>query len=71
MLLNFLVLKIKNLIANGWKSWIKTMNDSVMNNLSIIKNSPFQILWQTGKNYYDQILSKKILFLQILFFFHL
>ena len=37
----------------------KTINDSVMNNLSIIKNSPFQILWQTGKNYYDQILSKK------------
>ena len=35
------------------------MNDSVMNNLSTIKNSPFQILWQTGKNYYDQILSKK------------
>ena len=49
----------KTLLLIGGSLGSKTMNDSVMNNLSIIKNSPFQILWQTGKNYYDQILSKK------------
>ena len=49
----------KTLLLMGGSLGSKTINDSVMNNLSIIKNSPFQILWQTGKNYYDQILSKK------------
>ena len=49
----------KTLLLMGGSLGSKTINDSVMNNLSIIKNSSFQILWQTGKNYYDEILLKK------------
>ena len=59
----------KTLLIIGGSLGSKTMNDSVMNNLSIIKNSPFQILWQTGKNYYDQILSKKDLIPSNIIFF--
>jgi len=36
------------------------MNEGILNNLSIIRESSFQVLWQTGDYYYDHILSKNI-----------
>jgi len=59
--INFFGLKNKKkiLLIIGGSLGSKTINDSILNNLSKIKNSPYQILWQTGKNYYDEILLKK------------
>ena len=48
----------KTLLIIGGSLGSKTINESVLNNLSKIKKSPYQVLWQTGKNYYNDILLK-------------
>jgi len=50
----------KTILILGGSLGAKSINDGVINNLSLIRESSFQILWQTGNYYYDKILSKKI-----------
>ena len=49
----------KTILIIGGSLGAKTINDSVLLNLSLIKNSSFQILWQTGQNYYEEIMLVK------------
>lgn len=51
--------KKKTILILGGSLGAKTINDSVLDNLSLIKESPFQILWQTGQNYYRDIILHK------------
>ncbi len=51
--------KKKTILILGGSLGAKTMNESVLENLSLIKESDYQILWQTGKNYFDKISSQK------------
>ena len=46
--------KKKTILILGGSLGAKTMNESVLENLSLIKESDYQILWQTGKNYFDK-----------------
>ena len=50
----------KTILVLGGSLGARSINEGVLNNLSIIRESSFQLLWQTGDYYYDHILSKKI-----------
>ena len=50
----------KTILVLGGSLGAKSINEGILNNLSIIRESSFQVLWQTGDYYYDHILSKKI-----------
>ena len=50
----------KTILVLGGSLGAKSINDGVINNLSLIRETSFQVLWQTGDYYYDKILSKKI-----------
>ena len=52
----------KTILIVGGSLGAKTINDSVLKHLDIVKSSGMQFIWQTGKYYYQQIvaeLSKK------------
>ena len=50
----------KTILVLGGSLGAKSINEGILNNLSIIRESSFQVLWQTGDYYYDHILSKNI-----------
>ena len=50
----------KTILVLGGSLGAKSINDGILNNLSLIRESSFQVLWQTGGYYYDKILSKNI-----------
>lgn len=45
----------KTILIVGGSLGAKTINDSVLRNLDIVKRSGMQFIWQTGKYYYEQI----------------
>ena len=45
----------KTILVLGGSLGAKSINDGILNNLSLIRESSFQILWQTGKYYYEEI----------------
>ncbi|MBR5085358.1 MAG: undecaprenyldiphospho-muramoylpentapeptide beta-N-acetylglucosaminyltransferase [Prevotella sp.] len=52
----------KTILIVGGSLGAKTINDSVLKHIDIVKNSGMQFIWQTGKYYYQQLaeeLSKK------------
>ena len=38
----------------------QSINEGILNNISLIRESSYQVIWQTGKFYYKNILSKNI-----------
>ena len=45
----------KTILIVGGSLGAKTVNDSVLKHLDIVKNSGMQFIWQTGKYYHEQI----------------
>ena len=45
----------KTVLVLGGSLGAKNINDAIINNISLIRESSYQILWQTGKLYYDEI----------------
>tara|TARA_S200000501_G_scaffold362000_1_gene391009 strand:- start:29389 stop:30516 length:1128 start_codon:yes stop_codon:yes gene_type:complete len=45
----------KTVLVLGGSLGAKSINDVIINNISLIRESSYQILWQTGKSYYDEI----------------
>lgn len=45
----------KTVLVLGGSLGAKNINDAIINNISLIRESSYQILWQTGKFYYDEI----------------
>jgi len=50
----------KTILVLGGSLGAKNINEGVLNNISLIRESSYQVIWQTGKFYYKNILSKKI-----------
>ncbi len=50
----------KTILILGGSLGAKSINEGVINNISLIRESSVQFLWQTGKFYFKNILSKKI-----------
>ena len=48
----------KTILVLGGSLGAKSINDGVINNLSLIRETSFQVLWQTGDYYYDKILPR-------------
>lgn len=46
----------KVLLVVGGSLGARTLNDSVLKNIDLLKNSNTEIIWQTGKFYYDNVL---------------
>ena len=45
----------KTVLVLGGSLGAKSINDAIINNISLIRESSYQILWQTGKLYHDEI----------------
>ena len=45
----------KTVLVLGGSLGAKSINDAIINNISLIRESSYQILWQTGNLYYDEI----------------
>ena len=45
----------KTILVSRRKFGAKSINDGILNNLSLIRESSYQLIWQTGKYYYDEI----------------
>jgi UDP-N-acetylglucosamine--N-acetylmuramyl-(pentapeptide) pyrophosphoryl-undecaprenol N-acetylglucosamine transferase len=43
------------LLVIGGSLGARTINESIFENFSVIKNSNLQLIWQTGKNYYQEL----------------
>ena len=50
----------KTILVLGGSLGAKNINEGVLNNISLIRESSYQVIWQTGKFYYQNILSKNI-----------
>ena len=50
----------KTILVVGGSLGAKSINESILTNLSLIRESSFQLIWQTGSTYYDVIQSKKL-----------
>jgi len=50
----------KTILLLGGSLGSKSLNEGVLNNISLIRESSYQVIWQTGKFYYKNILSKNI-----------
>ena len=50
----------KTILVLGGSLGAKNINEGVLNNISLIRESSYQVTWQTGKFYYKNILSKNI-----------
>ena len=50
----------KIILVLGGSLGAKNINEGVLNNISLIRESSYQVIWQTGKFYYKNILSKNI-----------
>lgn len=50
----------KTILVIGGSLGAKSINEGVLNNISLIRESSYQVIWQTGKFYYKNILSKII-----------
>lgn len=50
--------KKKTILLVGGSLGARTINESVMQHLDIVRNSDIQFIWQTGKYYYSSILEK-------------
>ena len=50
----------KTILVLGGSLGAKSINEGILNNISLIRESSYQVIWQTGKFYYKNILSKKI-----------
>ena len=50
----------KTILVLGGSLGAKNINEGVLNNISLIRESSYQVIWQTGKFYYKNILSKNI-----------
>ena len=50
----------KTVLVLGGSLGAKSINEGILNNLSLISESTFQIIWQTGKYYYEDIISQNI-----------
>lgn len=50
----------KTILVLGGSLGAKSINEGVLNNISLIRESSYQVIWQTGKFYYKNILSKNI-----------
>jgi UDP-N-acetylglucosamine--N-acetylmuramyl-(pentapeptide) pyrophosphoryl-undecaprenol N-acetylglucosamine transferase len=48
----------KTILIVGGSLGAKTINDSVLKHLDIVKSSGMQFIWQTGKYYYQQIVAE-------------
>ncbi len=48
----------KTVLIVGGSLGAKTLNDSIKNNLELLRKSDFQIIWQTGKYYYQGLLEE-------------
>ncbi|MFL2999773.1 MAG: undecaprenyldiphospho-muramoylpentapeptide beta-N-acetylglucosaminyltransferase [Cytophagales bacterium] len=51
----------KTILVLGGSLGAKNINEGVLNNISLIRESSYQVIWQTGKFYYKNILSKNIM----------
>lgn len=49
----------KTILILGGSLGAKSINEGILNNISLIKESSYQLIWQTGKLYYDEIKLKK------------
>ena len=49
----------KTILILGGSLGAKSINEGILNNISLIKESSYQVIWQTGKFYYDEIKLKK------------
>tara|TARA_Y100000766_G_C18819544_1_gene562265 strand:- start:224 stop:802 length:579 start_codon:yes stop_codon:yes gene_type:complete len=49
----------KTILVLGGSLGAKSINEGILNNISLIKESSYQLIWQTGKLYYDEIKLKK------------
>ncbi len=45
----------KTLLVTGGSLGAKTINNALLKNFDVLKNADFQIIWQTGKRYFDEI----------------
>ena len=45
----------RQVLVLGGSLGAKSINDAIINNISLIRESSYQILWQTGKLYHDEI----------------
>ena len=53
----------KTILVLGGSLGAKSINEGVLNNISLIRESSYQVIWQTGKFYYKNILKNaKLLF---------
>ena len=50
----------KTILVLGGSLGAKNINEGVLNNISLIRESSYQVIWQTGMFYYKNILSKNI-----------
>ena len=50
----------KTILVLGGSLGAKNINEGVLNNISLIRESSYQVIWQTGKFYNKNILSKNI-----------
>lgn len=50
----------KTILVLGGSLGAKNINEGVLNNISLIRESSYQVIWQTGKFYFKNILSKNI-----------
>ena len=50
----------KTILVIGGSLGAKSINESILTNLSLIRESSFQLIWQTGSTYYNVIQSKKL-----------
>jgi len=50
----------KTILVLGGSLGAKNINEGVLNNISLIRESSYKVIWQTGKFYYKNILSKNI-----------
>ena len=50
----------KTILFLGGSLGAQSINEGILNNISLIRESSYQVIWQTGKFYYKNILSKNI-----------
>ena len=50
----------KTILVVGGSLGAKSINESILTNLSLIKESSFQLIWQTGNGYYNKIESDNL-----------
>lgn len=50
----------KTILVLGGSLGARSINEGILSNISLIRESSYQVIWQTGKFYYKNILSKKI-----------